>query len=435
MVRGLLRARIMAASGNTHGAGSGALLVSRHNAVTPPGAVSGMERRMSQSRREFLGRTGAAGVWMAASGVALSGCSTTPDRAVEGWKQAMLGTGDVRRACLSYAILAPNPHNRQPWLVRFEGADTLWLRVDRTRLLPQTDPMGRQILIGHGAFLEMLTLAALQSGHTLDVSLFPDGPPAPEALDDRPVARVRWVQGGTPDPLFAQVLRRHTAKTPFEDRPVEQAKLDALVAVASAGGVTAASAGSGDARVQRLKEVSWKAWQMEARTPRTWLESVNLTRVGRAEIEAHRDGISLSGPAMELLKVAGVMSRANMADPTSSAFSKALEKYDRMLSATRAYVWLTTAGNTREQQMETGRSFVRLQLMATQLGLVTHPPTQVTQEYPEMAGLQKEFSEVVGQPEGHKVQMLVRVGYADPADPSPRRRLDDFVEATSAASG
>jgi hypothetical protein len=138
---------------------------------------------------------------------------------------------------------------------------------------------------------------------------------------------------------------------------------------------------------------------------------------------------------MELLKVAGVMSRANMADPTSSAFSKALEKYDRMLSATRAYVWLTTAGNTREQQMETGRSFVRLQLMATQLGLVTHPPTQVTQEYPEMAGLQKEFSEVVGQPEGHKVQMLVRVGYADPADPSPRRRLDDFVEATSAASG
>jgi hypothetical protein len=33
------------------------------------------------------------------------------------WAESNLPKSDIRRQLLSYAILAPNPHNMQPWLV------------------------------------------------------------------------------------------------------------------------------------------------------------------------------------------------------------------------------------------------------------------------------------------------------------------------------
>ncbi|MEO1642986.1 MAG: twin-arginine translocation pathway signal protein, partial [Pseudomonadota bacterium] len=72
---------------------------------------------------------------------------------------------DVRKRALSYALLAPNPHNLQPWLVSLDGDDGLTLYHDSKRRLPVTDPYDRQITIGCGAFLELLSLAAAQEGY------------------------------------------------------------------------------------------------------------------------------------------------------------------------------------------------------------------------------------------------------------------------------
>ena len=67
---------------------------------------------------------------------------------------------------------------------------------------------------------------------------------------------------------------------------------------------------------------------------------------------------------------------------------------------------------------------------AASLGLVTQPPSQVLQEYPEMRALQREFEARVGQRDGEKVQMLVRVGHpTGAATRSPRRPLEAFVRA------
>ena len=55
---------------------------------------------------------------------------------------------EPRMQALSYAILAPNPHNRQPWLVDLQVDGQVTLYVDQTRLLPHTDPFSRQIVAG-----------------------------------------------------------------------------------------------------------------------------------------------------------------------------------------------------------------------------------------------------------------------------------------------
>lgn len=101
-------------------------------------------------------RTTGGGIAAAAATAALPACSAEyPAAAVETWHGPREG-GDLRRWALGFAILAPNPHNRQPWLVDLAYPDEIRLYVDRDRVLPETDPPGRQIVIGHGAFLELL---------------------------------------------------------------------------------------------------------------------------------------------------------------------------------------------------------------------------------------------------------------------------------------
>jgi hypothetical protein len=44
---------------------------------------------------------------------------------------------DIRLDALRYAILAPNPHNLQPWRFRLEGDDSVAILHDPERRLPE----------------------------------------------------------------------------------------------------------------------------------------------------------------------------------------------------------------------------------------------------------------------------------------------------------
>jgi nitroreductase len=380
------------------------------------------------ARRRFV-RVLGTGAVIAAAGPALPGCTATPDAATEAWRTAGAPT-DLRRRLVSWAILAPNPHNLQPWAVALPADGDVVLHTDPERRLPMTDPPSRQLTIGHGAFLELLSMAASAEGLRAEIRPFPEGEPGPDALDGRPIARVRLVKAAVaPDPLFAHVLARGTWKKPFAATAVAPDALAALTAAATRPGVTASST-QDPARVAALNDVMVRAWEIEQRTPRTWKESVDLTRVGAAEIARHRDGISLGGPTMELMRVAGMMTPAKAMDPTSSYFAAGLKRVRDWVPTTGSWIWLSTPAAGRAPQLEAGRAFVRLQLQATALGLATQPPSQVLQEFPEMRALQREFEAIVGQRPGERVQMLVRIGHPDGARaPSPRRPLEDFVRA------
>ena len=115
------------------------------------------------SRRKFIRVVGGGAVVVAAAGGGLTQCDKMPAAAVAGWRDP-----DPRRRALAHAILAPNAHNMQPWLVDLSEADALY--VDRTRLLLETDPAARQIVISHGTFLELLVLAAAAQGYRADVT-------------------------------------------------------------------------------------------------------------------------------------------------------------------------------------------------------------------------------------------------------------------------
>ena len=242
-----------------------------------------------------------------------------------------------------------------------------------------------------------------------DLSLFPEG-------EAGPVAEIGLASGGTRDPLFAHVPARHTNRQAYDDRRPEDAALRAMAAEAT-------EIITDQARVDALRDLTWKAMFIEMTTHRTHMESINLMRLGKREIEANPDGISLRGPMLEAMMLAGMITREGQADPESSEFQQSVNFVRAAQDATRAYVTVKTKGNSRLDQIEAGRRWVRLHLAATAEGIAVQPLSQALQEYEEQAELYAEVHDMLAEP-GETIQMLGRIGYAPPVGPSPRWPLE-----------
>ncbi len=172
-----------------------------------------------------------------------------------------------------------------------------------------------------------------------------------------------------------------------------------------------------------LRRLAGQALEVEIKTPRTFRESIDLMRFGKAEIEANPDGIALGGPMLEGLNRIGVLTREAMADPGSRAFSDTLSHYDGLLAATPAFVALVSPGEGRSHELAAGRDWLRLNLAATGQGLGVHPVSQALQEFEEMAPWFAAVHEMLA-PDGGRVQMLGRLGYAGIAPRTPRWPLE-----------
>lgn len=371
---------------------------------------------MPLTRRKMLALIG--GGTVLAAGAAGTGFAftRTPHSALAPWVRAG-GYADARLNALSFAILAPNPHNRQPWEVQLVGTDTVRIFRDPTLNLPHTDPYDRQMTIGMGCFLEQMVVAATGTGHSVELTLFPEGE-APNA----PIAEAVFVaHSAEADSLGAAILDRRSCKEPFTDRPISGADAEALGSLARV--IT------DPASVAEIRDLTWAAHMVEVTTPRTYGESIDLMRFGRREISAQPDGIDLGGPFLEALMLAGLLTREGQRNPDSAEFRQGIEMYRTMLHATPAYAVVTTRGNSRIDQIEAGRRYLRLNLTTTKLGLSLHPVSQSLQEYPEMAAHYAKAHALMAKP-GETVQMLGRLGYGPAVPQTPRWPLDAKLRQT-----
>jgi hypothetical protein len=368
---------------------------------------------------------------VALSAIAAGGTAYVATREPAGaqapWRYAREGGfGEPRIDALAWAILAPSPHNRQPWLFELVGDDTIIVHCDMERLLPHTDPFGRQIVIGFGCMLELLRMAAAQQGYQARVIAFPEGEPQPR-LDDRPIARVRFEPGGVADPLFAQAGARRSNKEVFDTaRPVA---LGTLIEMArQCDPHLRVSLTAEPERIEALRSLTWRAWIREVETRNAYQESIDLMRIGRAEIEASPDGIALPGAMMEVLNRVGFVTRDTLADPHHPAYAQGLSIFEPVIRSAMGYIALVSAANTRHDQLNAGRDWLRLNLAAAGAGIGLHPLSQSLQEFPEMAALHREAHEHIA-PQGGTVQMLGRVGYGPRVAPTPRWPVETRIIA------
>jgi hypothetical protein len=381
-------------------------------------------------RREFVRLVG--GGIVLAAGASATGCSGgIPAEAIAPW-QGPGAEPDLRRWILSYAILAPHSHNLQSWLVDLRTEGEIVLRCDPQRLLPETDPFSRQIMMSQGTFIELLDLAARERGQRAEITLFPEGAYGPEKIDARPVARIRLVADPAvaKDPLFAQILKRHTNRNAYDlARPVPatawQAMTDAVRPHDLRFGFVGADQPDALARQRALAN---EAWQIELTTPRAMLETFKVLRVGAREIAEHRDGLSLTDLMVVVMTRLGLFDRSQAPAPDSMATTGQIKDFAQKIASTPAFLWMVSRGNERATQVDAGRAYARVQLAATAQGLAMQPLQQALQEYPEQARPYAEIHRLLGaERPAQTVQMWARVGYAEPVGPAPRRGLDAHI--------
>ena len=182
------------------------------------------------------------------------------------------------------------------------------------------------------------------------------------------------------------------------------------------------------ARCDEIRQLAREAWRIELSTEPAMMASLRLLRVGRAEIDQHRDGISITSPLALALVKTRLFDRRQFPAAESSATTGQLRDFAAITAPTPAYLWLVSQGNRRAQQIGAGRACLRTNLAASAAGLALHPNQQALQEYAQVAGPYRALPALLDAPApGHTVQKLARLG-SPPAGsaapgPAPRRGL------------
>ena len=381
------------------------------------------------SRRNFLRIAGTSAVILAAGAAGLTQCDPMPDAAVEAWKGPLPSVRDPRVRALSFALLAPNPHNMQPWIADLREPGAITFFCDRSRLLPETDPYSRQITIGCGAFLELLRMGAAQQGFRAEFAYFPAGEWPEGAVGEQPLCRVSFVAdpGGARDPLFAHVLARRTNRGGYERALAEPA---ARSITSSISHLPVNFSWTADpAFVQRLRNHARQGWRIETGKDSTYFESVKVYRLTGEEILKHRDGLSFHGPFFWWMNKFGLFTQERALTGDAMLRQQSIDFIDGQLEKTPSFGWLVTSGNDRRTQLSAGAAYVRVNLQATALGLSVGPLSQVLQEFPEMLPLLAENKKLLGVPDSNTVQMFFRIGSGAGVEPAPRRPLDAIIRS------
>ena len=296
---------------------------------------------------------------------------------------------------MGLGLMAPNPHNTQSWKFEVLGPTAMRLYVDEQRLLPYTDPPARQIHIGEGTFIELLSIGARAEGLAAVVTWFPEGTYGLGEIGTKPVAHVELQparSAGGRDPLRETVCVRQTNRARYHGAPVGPGEREELASLVGDGAVTIEFI-TKPAKVARVRALCQRAMTIEARTQRTFEETLSWWRFDADEHHRKGDGLALS-----TVGVSGIrrwLGEALFVRPSTwhdeSNVSAFLDAFDDGLRSTDQFVMLRTGTNTPIDWVESGRAFARLQLAATRLGLVTHPVSQVLQEFPELEETRREF--------------------------------------------
>lgn len=392
-----------------------------------------MENENTISRRCFIHIAGLS-LGAATLSSSLAGCGSIEPTLDYGWNGPSAEIKDIRLKVLAYAILAPNPHNKQPWIIKLSHENSFDLYVDPNRLLPATDPYYRQVHISQGTFLETLAIAATGLGYRADIHYFPQGEYGNDELENKPIASIALIkqEGIQTDPLFNYLLKRQSNKSEYLNKPLTQPQLNELAVFHGKALSNLSLVDSPEAK-QKLEKVLTEAMQIEVGDKERDLETVKMFRFNQAEVKRYRDGFGLAqsgvGGLKKFMLEKLILSRESVENNPTEFGQQAVAITKNTAASTATFGWLSTTSNTRLDQVMVGRDYCRINVQTTAMGLAQHPMSQVLQEYNEVLPLQKEFKHYFNIKQSDTVQMLFRLGEAVPVTHSPRRALQSIIKA------
>ncbi|MGV8874496.1 MAG: Acg family FMN-binding oxidoreductase [Rhodococcus sp. (in: high G+C Gram-positive bacteria)] len=337
---------------------------------------------------------------------------------------------DPRMKVVARAELAPSSHNTQPWFVSLDPSDpqALYLFTDATRLTPAVDPLSRQAMVSQGTFLQYLKTAAADMGYQATIDLFPAGPydeaNLMQSMIDTPVAKVALTEDSSVATDDAgSLFRSDTNRAPYEDTPLTTAQIVELTDSAPESGAT----------IQMFTDAENKATLTELAVIGTLIESGYAPATDESTALFHpnegskndaRSGFAVEGQGTSgFMKyfLQGLITIMPSINDDAATAKNAISSTDEAVTHTPAYALVSTASNSRTEQVQAGMVYAELSLRARTLGLVMQPLSQVLQEYPDMAEPYEAIHDKFAS-QGQTIQMMVRIGSPTTEYPTTMRR-------------
>jgi nitroreductase len=386
------------------------------------------------SRRGFLGRLGLGLGTVAVAGAGALGYRAYDQGVLEAGEGpayapwASWDDGEGLRVLLGAAILAPSPHNAQPWLFRI-GSAHVDLLADRSRSTGAVDPFGRELLVGVGAALENVVLAAEANGLSASVSLFPAGPGSAHA------ARVELARStARPSELYAAIPRRHTNRYPYvEGKAVPPAALAAMSALADPGVPETRLLWFTSAEHRgQIGELLVAATEAMVSDPEQSASDYAWFRQDWDELQRRRDGITIDAAGLpELTASLAKLMPPQSQQATGEAWLRSTRDRHTATAAGYGMVAVRDAGDDR-QRLEGGRLLERVHLWTAVQGLALHHMNQLTERADREAqlGVAPRFGDALAElvPSGWQALATFRIGHpTQAARPSPRRPVEAVI--------
>jgi hypothetical protein len=325
---------------------------------------------------------------------------------------------------LAAGVLAPSPHNTQPWCFALRNG-TIEVSADPGRRLYSVDPYQRELRTALGCAVENLTLAAQARGYDPVVEFRGDN-----GWPGRAAARVRLVPAPThAGDLYDMIGERHSNRGPFRTEPVPPELLARFRAVASdLAPATLLWVNAAEPR-QRLGDLLVDAARAVVADGAQSRDGYDWFRHDPRAIDAHQDGLTLDvlglSPAMtDLAKLLPTASRK-----AADAFW--VHRTHDVHTRTAAAYGLILVPDPHDpvQQLTGGRLLERLHLLATAEELGFQHLNQITERIDRDAQLGRpsqfgpRLAEIVGRSTPGVLAMF-RIGYpVRPGQRSPRRTV------------
>lgn len=317
------------------------------------------------------------------------------------------------RFLLNYALLAPSEYNTQPWLFSIEG-ECVDLYADSTRRLPVVDPQDRELLIGCSAAFLNLRLAVRHFGRRESMECF-----FHEQETSPLLARLRfgakWTPTSEENRLFSAILARQSNRSLFQARTIPQRILDRMQEQAGLEGAWLQLVQEKPARqaiADLILEGDRQQWAQ-----RSFREE--LAQWLRLHDPAALDGLPGSvGPRGS--------AQGTDTPPVVRTFDlwreQAEEDRDRYLAAgAPVLAVLGTFNDTPGDWFVAGMAIERVLLEACASGLQTSFVNQPI----EVPALRTRLCRVLGRTDFP--QVIIRMGYSDPAPSTPRRSVQEVL--------
>src|SRR4030042_5528944 len=365
---------------------------------------------MTMNRRNFL-KVSAEGMILLGGLSFIQACSGFKRSDIDSLKdqqQTIKGLEKDGMEILSLASLAPSGHNTQPWTVNIIEPNHWMIGSDKKRWLPAVDPENREMLLGIGAFIENMVLAAGTLGYSVDIKIIAKN------RTDTDIADIRLKKDKAQEFPLEKLKKRRTVRSNFLGQDIKGDDLkyisrhDTRQCLVQVNSPHSFYFPNNSPQGKYLQEGTIEANRAQAFRDPAQEELANWIRWSNKEAKQYRNG--LTPESMEIKGIAGFFVRSfydsqsalkkSFRDQTVDVAAKQVKTCGGWLVVTRSESGIPTI-------ISSARVFQNMLLKIRDKMIAIHPMTQILEENPWRNPGAKGLG-LTGE-----VQWILRLGYLE----------------------